>query len=75
MSELAWTDIPPTVPGRYWYYHAAGYEHPALVRMEAEGESFTVHFPGLPVAVPLRLLAGGRWAGPVSPISDAPDAR
>lgn len=60
--ELAWTRALPEAPGLYWYHHPASHELPSLVRVAWREAGLAVHFPGVGVCVPVRMLTGGRWA-------------
>lgn len=59
---LVWHDGVPDAEGAYWYFHPASHELPTRVRLERAGAELVARFPDLHVPVPLRLLAGGRWA-------------
>lgn len=64
--ELEWAARIPTAAGYYWYTHPAAYEHPVLVRVETVDGALKARFADMPLHVPLRMLAGGRWAGPAA---------
>lgn len=66
-GELQWQDAAPACAGRFWYWHPATFELPVLVRLADAGAELKAFFPDCPVPVPLRLLAGGRWAAPGTP--------
>lgn len=63
--KLDWTDDTPEAAGYYWYRHPATHEQPALVRVEAVEGELKAYFTGMSVYAPMRMLAGGRWAGPI----------
>jgi len=60
-----WNNDCPAAAGYYWYRHPSTYEQPSIVRVDAIDGDLRVYFTGMSAYAPIRMLAGGDWAGPI----------